>query len=258
MFEFWKSFDICTPWLHVASLVFGSPLLFSCLCISSILIKGRPGRRRSRTPLRRRHEELAYRWSSTWSSTTNHTFQYQGCPPFTMHLTNHQCYSSSRFWIIQLHQLTAPTAHLPWIQTRIHNQKSLLKQPIASPDLQLFALKLHHHQVSQLQPKPAKFLARPDSFRASSAPAPKKRMSATQKSCLSPLSGNPAQGICTMQVMVRSPPFETWSEMGVQLSAKKTCSRLCLGTELTRLKNRLASIQCYLVVLLYPFRVKQC
>ena len=41
-------------------ILYWEPFVFSCLCVSSILtmVSGRPGRRPSRTPLPRRHEEL--------------------------------------------------------------------------------------------------------------------------------------------------------------------------------------------------------
>ena len=170
-----------------------------------------------------------------------------------MHLTNHQCYSSSRFSIhsrsqCKLHQLTAPTAHLPWIQTRIHNQKSLLKQPIASPDLQLFALKLHHHQVSQLQPKLQQNFLLDRNFSGPHQPQLQKQKNLVDTNVvLVPIVRlfveSRAVNMCDAGDG-KVTTIETWSEMGVQLSAKKGCSPLCLGTELTRLKNRLASIHC--------------
>lgn len=250
IFEFWKSFDIGQ---------FGNwePFAFSCLCISSILIlmKGRPGRRRSR-PFSRRHEELFKQDLPTDGPPLGLP------PPITLFNTRavhpSRCTSQTINATAPLDsQFTvAPNATSPAhstnssssIQTRIHNQKSLLKQPIASPDLQLFALKLHHHQVSQLQPKLQQNFLLDRNFSGPHQPQLQKQKNLVDTNVvLVPIVRlfveSRAVNMCDAGDG-KVTTIETWSEMGVQLSAKKGCSPLCLGTELTRLKNRLASIHC--------------
>lgn len=185
IFEFWKSFDI-------GQFGIWEPFAFSCLCISIILIlmKGRPGRRRS-GPFSRRHEELFNQDLPTDGPPLGLP------PPITLFNTRAvhplRCTSQTINATAPLNsQFTvAPNATSPAHST--NSSSSLDSNTNSQPEV---IVQTTHCQSGSTAVRSeatspsgvpitaqtaAEFLARPESLRASSAPAPKTKESRRHK-----------------------------------------------------------------------------
>ena len=182
-----------------------------------------------------------------------------------MHLTNHQCYSSSRFSIHSRSQCNFTSSqHQQLIFLGFKHESTTRSHCSNNPlPVRIYSCSLWSYitiRCPNYSPNCSRISCSTGIFQGLISPSSKnKRISSTQTSCLSPLSGsllNPVQWICAMQVMVRSPLSKHDQKWEFNFPPKKDVHRCVLGQ--SWLDLRIVWLQSTVDCLCYPFSVKQC